>query len=82
MKRKINHCFASALYQGRIKSDMKQQAVADFLGRTKRWYQKIESGESEPDLNDTLCLMAKFQINAAEIVKEADGDVPVSSDTK
>ena len=32
MKRKINHCFASALYQGRIKSDMKQQAVADFLG--------------------------------------------------
>ena len=41
MKRKINHCFASALYQGRIKSDMKQQAVADFLGRTKRWYQKI-----------------------------------------
>lgn len=36
MKRKINHCFASALYQGRIKSDMKQQAVADFLGRTKR----------------------------------------------
>ena len=82
MKRKITHCFASALYQGRIKSDMKQQAVADFLGRTKRWYQKIESGESEPDLNDTLRLMAKFQINAAEIVKEADGDVPVSSDTK
>ena len=61
MKRKINHCFASALYQGRIKSDMKQQAVADFLGRTKRWYQKIESGESEPDLNDTLRLMAMFQ---------------------
>ena len=82
MPRSINHCFAGAIYRARISRGMTQQQVADFLGRTKRWYQKIECGHSKPNLSDTLLLMALFQIDATELIKEAGGHVSIPTRSK
>lgn len=77
MPRSINRCFAGAICRARISRGLTQQQVADFLGRSKRWYQKIEYGDSTPNLGDTLLLMALFQIDAAELVEEAGGHVSI-----
>lgn len=82
MSRKINHCFASAIYHARVSRGIKQQEMADFLGRTKRWYQKIERGSSEPNLGDTILLMAFFHIDAVIILKEAGIHVSIFTHSK
>lgn len=74
---KTSHRFAGAVCSARLSHGMTQQEVADHLDRTKRWYQKIESGRSSPNLEDTIYLMAMFHIDAADIAKEVGMDVPL-----
>lgn len=76
---KAIHRFAGALCQARNSCGMTQQEVADCLDRSRRWYQKIEAGTSEPNLEDTIYLMAMFHIDAANLAKEVGMDVPILS---
>lgn len=82
MRRPINRCFASAICRGRVSRGMTQQQVADYLGRSKRWYQKLEHGDSTPSLGDALLLMVLFQIDAEELIEEAGGHVSVPAYSK
>ncbi len=74
---KVNHRFAGAICTARLSYGMTQQEVADYLDCSKRWYQRIESGSSSPNLEDTIYLMAMFHIDAADIAKEVGMNVPL-----
>ena len=47
-KRKLTRVFAHEVFHGRSRSGWTQQAVADRVGVSLRWYQKIEKGEVLP----------------------------------
>ena len=61
--------FASALYAARIKYNLTQENAAEIFDISTRWYQKIESGKSEPNL-DLICKIAKkFDLNFADFAE-------------
>ena len=78
-KRKPIHIFAGLLYTARNERGMTQQEVADFLRCSRRWYQKIEAGTSKPNWQDTVLLIALFDLDTAAFAEEVGFHVPVSS---
>ncbi len=78
-KRKPIHIFAGILCASRNERGMTQQEVADFLCRSRRWYQKIEAGTAKPNWQDTILLLALFDLDAAAFAEEVGFHVPVSS---
>lgn len=69
-KRTPIHIFAARLCTVRNERGMTQQQVADFLHRSRRWYQKIEAGASKPNWQDTILLLALFELDPASVVEE------------
>lgn len=78
-KRTPIHIFAGILCDARNKRGMTQQEVTDFLCCSRRWYQKIEAGAAKPNWQDTILLMALFELDAAAFEEEVGYHVPVSS---
>lgn len=78
-KRKPLHAFSAQLCTKRLEYGLTQQDVADYLCRSRRWYQKIEAGTSPPNWQDTILLIALFKIDAAAFAEEAGFHVPVSA---
>lgn len=76
-KRKFTRVFAHEVFQGRSQSGWTQQAVADRVGVSLRWYQKIEKGEVLPSFFVGIGLMWLFGITPEALVREVFGDVPV-----
>lgn len=56
-KRRLARVFAYEVFQGRSQSGWTQQVVADRVGVSLRWYQKIEKGEVLPSFFVGICLM-------------------------
>ena len=64
--------FASALYKARAEHRLTQEKVAEMLGISVRWLQKLERGTSEPNL-DLICKIQKhFNLNLASCAEEED----------
>ena len=62
--------FSSSLYRARCERRMTQSQAAEKLNISLRWYQKIEKGESEPNLQ-LACNIAKyFSIDLSEFAEE------------
>ncbi|WP_295579785.1 helix-turn-helix transcriptional regulator [uncultured Oscillibacter sp.] len=78
-ERKPLHVFAGFLCAARNQRGMTQQEAADFIRRSKRWYQRIEAGTSRPNWQDALLLAALFQLDTAAFAEEVGFPVPVSS---
>ena len=78
-ERKPLHVFAGFLCAARNQRGMTQQEVADHIHRTRRWYQRIEAGTSKPNWQDTLLLVALFELDVGAFVEEMGFSVPVSS---
>lgn len=76
-KRKLIRVFAHEVFHGRSQSGWTQQVVADRVGVSLRWYQKIEKGEVLPSFFVGICLMWFFGITLEVLVREVFGDVPV-----
>lgn len=66
----IRFKFSSALHNARNSLNMTQAQAAELLGISIRWYQKIESGTSNPNL-ELMCKLSKyFSLDLASFVKE------------
>ena len=76
-KRRLARVFAHEVFQGRSQSGWTQQAVADRVFVSLRWYQKIEKGEVQPSFFVGVGLMWLFGITPEALVREVFGDVPV-----
>ena len=76
------HIFAARLCAVRNERGMTQQQVADFLRRSRRWYQKIEAGTSKPNWQDTILLLTLFELDPASIVEEVGIRVSVLTHRK
>lgn len=58
--------FGSALFAARSAHRLTQAKAAEKLGISVRWYQRVEKGESEPNLR-LVCQIAKeFHLDFAE----------------
>ena len=78
-KRKLARLFAHEIFQGRTRSGLTQQAVADRVSVSLRWYQKIEAGRVVPSFLVGVCLMKLFDIELEQLVGEVQLDVSVST---
>ena len=78
-KRKLARVFAHEIFQGRTRSGLTQQAVADQISVSLRWYQKIEAGRVVPSFLVGICLMKLFDITPETLVGEVTGDVILST---
>ena len=78
-KRKLARAFAHKVFKGRSQAGWTQQAVADRVFVSLRWYQKIEKGEVLPSFVVGIYLMRLFGITPEVLVGEATEDVPVSA---
>ena len=78
-ERKALHIFAGILCAARNERGMTQQQVADFICRSKRWYQKLEAGTSKPNWQDTILLAALFDLDIQAFAEEVGFHVAVSS---
>ena len=76
-KRKLTRVFAHEVFQGRSRAGWTQQAVADRVFVSLRWYQKIEKGEVLPSFFVGICLMWFFGTTPDALVREVMGNVPV-----
>lgn len=81
-KRTPIHVFAARLCTARNERGMTQQQVADFLCRSRRWYQKIEAGTSKPNWQDTVLLLALFELDAASVAEEVGLRVSIPASGK
>lgn len=58
--------FPDRLFQERKDRNLTQEQVAELFDISVRWYQKVESGQSNPGF-DLICdLAAEFKINFAD----------------
>ena len=78
-ERKPLHVFAGLLCAARNDLGMTQQEAADFIRRSRRWYQKLEAGTSKPNWQDALLLMALFRLDAVTFAEEVGFHVPLPS---
>ncbi len=63
----IKQKLASALYKARHEHNLTQEQIAELCDISVRWYQKIEKGESPPNLT-LICLLVKhLNIDLAKI---------------
>lgn len=76
-KRTPIHIFAARLCAVRNEHGLTQQQVADFLCRSRRWYQKIEAGTSKPNWQDTILLLALFELDPASVAEEVGEHVSI-----
>lgn len=67
----IKFKFSNALYRGRTKLGYTQQKTADKVNIGKRYYQKLEKGESLPSTDVFLNLVYLFDIDVKELREEA-----------
>lgn len=81
-KRTPIHIFAARLCAVRNERGMTQPQVADYLRRSRRWYQKIEAGTSKPNWQDTILLLTLFELDPASIVEEVGIRVSVLTHRK
>ena len=72
-KRKLTRVFAHEVFQGRSRAGWTQQAVADRVFVSLRWYQKIEKGEVLPSFFVGICLMWFFWYYAGRFGEGGDG---------
>lgn len=77
-KKKLARAFAHEIFQGRTRSGLTQQSVADRVFISLRWYQKIEKGEVLPSFVVGIYLMRLFDIVPEVLVEEVPADIPVS----
>ena len=70
----ISHAFASELLLARKRKGYTQEKLASLLNVTTRWYQKIEKGESEPNLATTIRLLVYLEIDVQILRKEVEKD--------
>lgn len=81
-QRKPLHIFAGLLVSARTDCGLTQQEVADFLHRSRRWYQKIEAGSAKPNWQDTILLVALFQLDTSAFAEEVGFHIPVPAHRK
>ena len=74
----IKHRFASAIYHARTEKALTQAKVAEAVGVSTRWYQRIEKGERLPATVLALKIIAFLEIDG-KMLKEADTYVSVYS---
>ncbi len=64
--------FGSALFAARSAHRLTQAKAAERLGISVRWYQRVEKGESEPNLR-LVCQIAKeFDLDFAGCLSEKE----------
>ena len=62
----IKYKFASTILNARLDANLTQSQVAESVGISTRWMQKIESGERLPGTLTMLKLILFFEINPEE----------------
>ena len=62
--------FSREVYYSRILLKLTQEKVAELLGISVRWYQKIESGKVLPSTKLALKIIAFFEIDGSKLKDE------------
>ncbi len=63
---------ALRLYNIRTEYSYTQEAMAEMLDISTRWYQKIECGKGNPNFELTCRIVKKFKINLEEFCEEEE----------
>lgn len=64
-----NKRFAKEICRSRNKKGYTQSAVAEMLGMSLRWYQRIEKGENLPGTENFIKLLILPEVNV-DVLKE------------
>lgn len=67
--------FAAEVYKARNRKGLTQEQLSSALHITTRWYQKIEKGESKPNLVTALSLLVCLDIDLQVFRKEVERHV-------
>ncbi len=67
------------IYLHRSQMGLSQEQLAEALGYSTRWIQKIESGQANPSWTTLLTMMMLLNINSNELCEEVGIRVPVPS---
>ena len=67
---KVRHNFATALYHARTEKKLTQEETAELLDISTRWFQKIENGYSEPNLELTCKIVKEFGLELEKCVED------------
>ena len=68
----FSHAFAAELLNARTRKGYTQEQISYMLGISTRWYQKLEKGESEPNLLTAICLIDCLEIDTRVFHKEVE----------
>lgn len=69
--------FAHEVFLKREELKLTQRRVAEAVGISTRWYQKIENGTAQPSLGVGICLMVFLGISPEILVREVGVCVPI-----
>lgn len=72
--------FASLVLDARERRGLTQSEVAELVGISPRWFQKIESGASLPGTAVAIRLMLALAIDVKELRREAGFGESVQND--
>ncbi len=67
------------IYLYRSQMGMSQEQLAEALGHSTRWIQKIESGQANPSWTTLLTIISLLGIPVNELCEEVGIRVPVPS---
>lgn len=69
---KLTFKFATIILNARLNAGLTQSQVAESVGVSTRWMQRIESGERLPGTLTMLKLILFFKINPEELREEVE----------
>ena len=79
---KLNYKFASIIFNARLDAGLTQSQVAECVGITIRWYQRIESGQKLPGTLTMLKLILFFNVNLNELREDVEISEPICSNVR
>ena len=76
---KYRHALGTVIHETRKHQELTQEELSELIDVSRRWIQKIESGESDVNWLNLLQLMVVLDLDPADLVKEVEIVVPVSA---
>ena len=76
---KYRRALGTAICRTRKRHDLTQEELAELVGLSPRWIQKIEKGLANPNWFHLLQIMAVLELDASLLAMEVRTDVLVSA---
>lgn len=74
--------FSSLIFNARLDAGLTQSQVAECVGVSTRWLQRVESGQKLPGTLTMLKLLLFFNINPNELREDVEINEPICNNTR